>query len=320
MSYTKFLDDVNAHMIWCGENNIKYKNYERYLDDVRDKWIEDGRFKELISFILENWDSGNCDKFMEPLEIALVKQKEILHFKRLWKGIIRNRLEKLWNYMDSSHRKFAVAGIDRYISWLKKSGELEEVNRMLTIRESAQRMQKPKSKPTTDKRKIDERLFWELISESRSISQDQFEFLEKLKDKLESFNPTEIRKFQKIFLTKFEELNSWDLWSLAYIVRRGCGDDGFDYFKAWVISKGEIAFQNILTLNVNQITDLFDEDPQLEDFLYLAENVYESKTNEIMKPVSVKTQKMKGKEWKEEELETTYPELSKLFEYSNNRG
>jgi hypothetical protein len=351
MSYSKFLDDVNAYMVWCDKNNIKHKDTDRYFDHVRDKWIEEGRIKELISFILENWDSGNCDDFIPPLETYLVTHKETSLFKRLWKGIIRYRLEKLWDYADKEYdlkrldkidvskfnmfrtesyndpervvafqRKFSLAAIDKYMKGLEELGENEEVERILSIRNNVVILQRPKPKPTTDKRKIDDRLFWDLIQESRSASQDQFESLEKLKDKLESFHPTEIRKFQKILLTKFEELNSWDLWALAYIVRRGCGDDGFDYFKAWVISKGESAFQSILTLNLKKIAPLFDEDPQLEDLLYLAEEVYENKTGDIMKPVSVRNQKMKGLEWSEENLETRYPELSKLFEYSINRG
>ena len=46
----------------------------------------------------------------------------------------------------------------------------------------------PKPKPTTDKRKIDESLFWQLIDEARKISTNQFNFLDNLKTTLEGFN------------------------------------------------------------------------------------------------------------------------------------
>jgi hypothetical protein len=106
---------------------------------------------------------------------------------------------------------------------------------------------------------------------------------------------------------------------LAYIVRGGCGDDEFDYFKAWIISKGEKVFRDIIDLSNTEIVNLFDEDPQLETFLSLAEDVFENKTGDIMKPVRVKQQKIKGEEWDEDKLEVQFPELCKLFKYKDRK-
>ena len=120
---------------------------------------------------------------------------------------------------------------------------------------------------------------------------------------------------EKILRTKYEELNQSELWALAYIIRRGCGDDEFDYFKVWVISKGEDAFNAINEMRLDELKRYFDEDPQLEEMLYLAEDVYEFKTGEFMTPVRVKKNKMKRLNWTEETLETDFPELCELFEY-----
>ena len=349
MSYSKFLDEVGKHTKWRKENNFPDQHYEKDFEEVRDKWINEKRYQELISFILENWDSGNCDNFIKPLVKELVQQREISHYKRLWKGVIRHRAESFWNYADSSlnpialdridisnfnmyktesynspervtafHRQFCLNAIDSFIEGLKSFNSLDDIEKLSSYRNSIYNIQRPKTKVTTDKRKIDEALFWELIEKNRAISDDQFEFLEKLKQSLESFHPTEIRKFHKILLMKISELDSWDIWALAYIVRRGCGDDAFDYFKAWVVSKGQLAFNNIVNMNNDKIDKLFNEDPQLEELFYLAENVYEDKTGDLMKPVQIKKQKTKGKQWDESSLPALYPDLCELFEFKNN--
>ena len=31
---------------------------------------------------------------------------------------------------------------------------------------------------------------------------------------------------------------TWDLWGVAYILKGGCSDDGFEYFRAWLIARG----------------------------------------------------------------------------------
>ena len=115
----------------------------------------------------------------------------------------------------------------------------------------------------SDKRKINDELFWQLIDESRKKSLDKFQFVDNLIETLETFHPKELRNFDKILLTKVNELNSWEHWALAYIVRRGCGDDEFDYFKTWVISKGYQAFMSIKNLDESRLPSLFSEDPQL---------------------------------------------------------
>lgn len=136
---------------------------------------------------------------------------------------------------------------------MNDKSELEKTERLYN---DIDNLIKPKAKPSSDKRKIDETLFWKLIDDYRTLTNDKFDFIEKLSSKLEEFKPSEIRKFERIFRTKYEELNLGQLWALAYIVRRGCGDDAFDYFKAWVISKGQMhltPFQKCSLMNLSSI-------------------------------------------------------------------
>jgi hypothetical protein len=351
-NYSKFLDDLNDfYKDRKSKGIIERISNDDALAVVRDKWLQDGRFKELISFILENWDSGNCDDFMKPLVDTLLKNGETNLFKVLWKGILRYRIEEVWDYNSdlkkrfpkftiedltkinladfnqfsskedvrrrvAFHRQYTLNGISVFIGGLKFLNQTEEIERANELYKTISTLQKPVPKPSTDKRKIDEVIFWQLIGKSRHDTTDQFEFIEKLKQALETFKPEELRKFQKLLLIKQQELNSWEHWALAYIARRGCGDDEFDYFKFWAVSKGQKDFEAIKQLDTKRLKDIFDEDPQLEDFLYLTESVYEEKTGEIMKEVKVKELRLTGKKWNEENITKNFPIFCEIFNYA----
>lgn len=350
MSYGKFQKEAGVYTNWRSKNNLPYLDWKKVDEIIRDKWISDKRYKELIAFIIENWDSGNCDDFSRPLSKHLIYNKELNLFKRLWKGIIRNRLEKLWRDVDYQRenypsitlniilktnlknynqyssdeslertlawrRLYIIEGINEFIAGLTELNDFEEIEKQNYLISIVSNLDKPKPKPTTDKRKIDECLFWQLIDETRKVSTDQFNFLDNLKSNLEAFQPKEIRNFDKLLITKANELNTWEHWALAYIVRGGCGDDEFDYFKVWSVSKGKNAFQAIKELDENQLLQIFDEDPQLEELYYLAERVYEEKTSDLMPHGKVKATKLTGKKWDEDKLQQTFPRLCKLFNY-----
>ncbi|MFY7734433.1 MAG: DUF4240 domain-containing protein [Bacteroidia bacterium] len=347
MSYAKFGYDLNEYLVNCKKSNIPTDNCEAI---VRDKWISEKRYKELIAFIIENWDSGNCDDFSRPLSKHLIDNNELQLFKLLWKGIIRNRLEKLWGHYDyvkkllpnltvekiknvdikgfnqfssketaerrvAWERQYVIEGINEFITGLKILGDIEEIEKQDTLLTIVSNLDKPKPKPTTDKRKIDENLFWQLIDHSRKISTDQFSFLDNLKSLLEGFSPKELRNFDKILKLKANELNSWEHWALAYIARRGCGDDEFDYFKVWAVSKGQKAFNSIKNIDEKELVSIFNEDPQLEELYFLAEQLYEDKTFDFMTPVKIKVNKLTGKKWEENDLQKKFPTICKLFNY-----
>lgn len=352
MSYGKFLDESGDLIKWREKNNLPQQNYEKTFADLRDIWIKDGRYSELTAFINENWDSGNGDDFVKPYSQHLIESGELSHFKKLWKGILRHRIGKLWRDYDylkgskpnvtleeiksqnlsgfnqyyskesairrlSWRREHVLRGIDDYKQGLKAMNDETELGKIEKLINEIDNLIKPKAKPSSDIRKIDETIFWELINDCRANSGDKFEFIEKLSSRLEEFKPIEIRKFEKLFRTKYEELNQSVLWALAHIIRRGCGDDEFDYFKAWVVSKGEEAFNSINEMKLDKLKQYFDEDPQLEEMLYLTEQVYEFKTGEFMSPVRVKKKNLKKLNWTEETLATDFPELYKIFEYKN---
>ncbi|MCL2115832.1 MAG: DUF4240 domain-containing protein [Methanobrevibacter sp.] len=98
--------------------------------------------------------------------------------------------------------------------------------------------------------------FWELIQESfqegKWATDKQMEILI---DKLANYSEEEILKFAKIYQVYDEAAYKSKLWAAAYVMNGGCSDDCFDYFKGWLISRGEEPYLNAL-IDPDSISDL----------------------------------------------------------------
>ncbi|OIR03449.1 hypothetical protein GALL_145210 [mine drainage metagenome] len=92
MSYKLFVSELNNFYKLDSNKEVHYEIAQKI---IRDNWIKKGLYDELIDFVIENWDSGNCDDFIEPFEKILLKESHIQRFKKLWGKIIYNRLVKL---------------------------------------------------------------------------------------------------------------------------------------------------------------------------------------------------------------------------------
>lgn len=78
-----------------------------------------------------------------------------------------------------------------------------------------------------------------------------------------------------------------DLWAVAYVVLGGCSDDGFDYFRFWLIVQGREVFYNALE-NADTLCDVFsklkdpegDDYPEQEELDYAVQEVLEERTGD----------------------------------------
>ena len=86
------------------------------------------------------------------------------------------------NKVVAYYRRFALDGLDKFKIGLQQLNDPEEIKRVDKLIHIVTYLQKPKPKPSTDKRKIDETLFWNLISDARRNVADKYEFIEKLKE------------------------------------------------------------------------------------------------------------------------------------------
>ena len=130
MSYSKFLDDLNT---FYKDPSNKAVHPDRAMERVRDKWIEKGKLNELILFILENWDSGNCDEFIKPFEDYLLNNNCSDLYKKLWKGIIKVRLNELRNKKEEKFRQFTLEGVAKFKTGLSRLNDSVELENLLTF-------------------------------------------------------------------------------------------------------------------------------------------------------------------------------------------
>jgi hypothetical protein len=69
-----------------------------------------------------------------------------------------------------------------------------------------------------------------------------------------------------------------DLWGAAYLANGGCSDDAFDYFRGWLVSRGQKVFEAALA-NPDSIVDAVGAgEVELEELLYAAPRAWEKKT------------------------------------------
>jgi hypothetical protein len=127
---------------------------------------------------------------------------------------------------------------------------------------------------------LDEDLYWTIVEKSLKYTKnqdDQEQFLIKEVGKL---TPKEMIGF-RLRTDKFlyDTYNS-EMWCAGYIMNGGCSDDGFEYFRNWVISRGKKVYYDArlnpdnLVSEVDKNTEMYD----FESFWYVALEAFKQKT------------------------------------------
>lgn len=92
---------------------------------------------------------------------------------------------------------------------------------------------------TTPIRSMDEADFWNLIDSSRSDRPDPEVHAEQLASALVELGVDATVAFGSAFDEAMAALYTWDLWGAAFLALQGCGDDSFEYLRAWLIGQGQ---------------------------------------------------------------------------------
>lgn len=113
MSYAKFKKDLNDFAKDRKKRGLTEKiPLEVSLAVVRDKWLIQNKIKELIAFIHTNWDSGNCDEFIAPLESLLIRTHQVETYKFLWAKIIKHRIRNLWTSIKELKSAYKIVNLN----------------------------------------------------------------------------------------------------------------------------------------------------------------------------------------------------------------
>lgn len=120
---------------------------------------------------------------------------------------------------------------------------------------------------------LTEERFWEIIENSNKGKDLELELSKLSEDEIFGY------KYWWIYFNR--QSYNQALWAVAYTVLSGCSDDGFDYFRFWLLTRGKETYMKAVQ-NADTLCDEFDkltdeEYPEWEEVDYVPNKVFEKK-------------------------------------------
>jgi hypothetical protein len=132
---------------------------------------------------------------------------------------------------------------------------------------------------------MDREQYWALIDQTRARSGGDPDAHEAaLRAAVAELTPDEITDFERHTTELLDQSFRSRLWGAAYLINGGCSDDGFDYFRGWLIAQGRATYEAALA-NPDSLADfpgIGDHPVELEGLWYMARAAYEAKTGVAM--------------------------------------
>ena len=170
---------------------------------------------------------------------------------------------------------------------------------------------------------MDIEFFWNLIEKTFETSKGNLsKQVELLTELLAQSSVDDIADYKTIMDNLMDNAYDARLWDAAIIINCGCSDDGFDYFRAWLIAHGKGVYEKAL-VEPEILVDLVEIDEWADDesFLYVAEYAYERKTGEELPAHFYRKERpeLRGTSLPEESRNKRFPKLTAKFGDCNNR-
>ena len=162
---------------------------------------------------------------------------------------------------------------------------------------------------------MDEQTFWRIIVAAKNAAGGDVNARPKaLEVQLGSLDLAALEAFQRTYEALLLKANRWDLWGAAYLMNGGCSDDGFKYFRDWLISEGRDIYEKALADPASLASFPVREYFELESFGYAASKVFARKGGgELDRDFAVEIAVPAGREWKEADLPAMFPQLAAKF-------
>jgi hypothetical protein len=171
---------------------------------------------------------------------------------------------------------------------------------------------------------LDEDLYWKIIASSLQKTNYQYDQEEFLIREIGKLTPHQMVGFRlRTDRLLYDTYNS-EMWCAGYIMNGGCSDDGFEYFRNWVVSRGRNVYYaakenpDSLISQAHSGTDEFE----FESFWYVALEAFKNKTGQDLYDY-IDDDNFKTKEgdypqfefnWSEEDTESMRRICPRLFE------
>jgi Protein of unknown function (DUF4240) len=126
--------------------------------------------------------------------------------------------------------------------------------------------------------------FWRIIERAAQSAHDPDAHAEALRTALHGLSLEEIISFEVAFRRYLNDAYTWDLWGASYVIHGGCSDDGFEYFRRWLVSRGRDVYEAALadpdSLARSDVQPGPDGVWEFEEIYYVAVGVFEEKDGE----------------------------------------
>ena len=137
---------------------------------------------------------------------------------------------------------------------------------------------KPVEQPVSEM--MDEDQYWAMIDASIKNSAGPESQRNHLITQLEQCEPLDIIKFRLRTNKLLYDTYTSDMWCAAYLLNGGCSDDGFEYFRLWLISRGKDVYETAKE-NPDWLVTQLDQSTEVgfyEDLWYAADFAFHRRT------------------------------------------
>jgi Protein of unknown function (DUF4240) len=102
---------------------------------------------------------------------------------------------------------------------------------------------------------VDDKRFWDIIAHCCGPDASEEHWHSKLNSTLASLSPEDIVGFGQTFDRYTNAAYTADLWGAAHLINGGASDDGFIYFRCWLVGRGKKVYETALA-NPDSLADV----------------------------------------------------------------
>ena len=154
--------------------------------------------------------------------------------------------------------------------------------------------------------------FWAVIDSARSAGGGCEAISRRLERRIRALPDSALEEFAKEWSAWWGTSYSWDLWGAAYVINGGSSDDGFEYFRGWLLSQGSERWAKASRTPDDAFDDVVPGTvAECEAMKYTLPTVYEERFHR--RAPDSRPDNPSGRPWTEESLGTRFPRLSRRF-------
>ena len=177
---------------------------------------------------------------------------------------------------------------------------------------------------------MDDKRFWDIIAVACKIEGDdpdfEVEWYDALVEQLVTLPHEDIVRFDRWFDDRTDALYTRDHWGAAYLINGGASDDGFYYFRCWLVGMGKRVYEAALK-DPDTLADVVNSSIDYEAEIYsvaraawerlgLDEDDFDRAYKKLGRR---KKAKLKGEDWAfndDEEMRRRLPRLFELYDFN----